>query len=145
MPSAGQTFTGKKTAVLVIYWSFNCEYSCLKTDTKQYISCVWLNNPKLFLWSCTCVSSIDIFRLCTGIYIHVESEESCSTTVIVQAAVQLILSLFFSATSSICIILLSMISLLLASLRSRSWALSSSKSSKNLCLHGKRNHIYYID
>lgn len=50
----------------------------------------------------------------------VESEDLCSTTVIVQAAVQLIPPLFFSATSSICLILLSKTSILLASLRARS-------------------------
>lgn len=51
-------------------------------------------------------------------------------------ALQVLLPPFFlSVTSSICLCLLSRTSIRLALFRSRSWALSSSTSSKNLCLH----------
>lgn len=48
--------------------------------------------------------------------------------------IQLFPPFFFSVNSSICLCLLSRISILLTSLRARSWALSSTISSKNLCL-----------
>lgn len=51
-------------------------------------------------------------------------------------SVQLSPPFFFSATSAICRCLLSSTSSLLASLRARSSALSTSTSSKNLCLCG---------
>lgn len=47
--------------------------------------------------------------------------------------------LFLSASSSICLCLLSRTSILLALVRSRSWALSSATSSMKLCLRGHQN------
>ena len=88
--------------------------------------------------------SSDVCRLCTAGFVQVvlvstsvQSEDQQWIQLIVQTVVQLLAPLFLSATSSICLILLSMISSLLDSLRARSWALSSSTSSKNLCLQGE--------
>lgn len=77
--------------------------------------------------------------------VHLLNMIFCRRSVVRSVTVQLLPPLFFSATSSICLCLLSKISIFLASLRARSWALSASTSSKNLCLHAGGNIILMKD
>lgn len=69
-----------------------------------------------------------------------DGERSVEVWDSVQVVVQLLPVLFFSNASSICLCLRSRISILLASFRARSCALSSSTSSKNLCLQRRRRN-----
>ena len=85
---------------------------------------------------------VDIFVVLLSITFGSAAGALCSAAVrLWDCRVQLLpVCFFFSANSSICFCRLSMISSFLASLRARSWALSSPTSSKNLCLHdGKTN------
>lgn len=151
-------FASSKIHAVVIRWLYLQEQKCYLQDNylHKWSSSLslarivwWLFNKSRKTSPKQNTRQVDQV-LNTGIHmyrpaqLYILPQRKCSTTsrsTTVQFVVRVdgdqLLPLFFlSATSSICLCLLSKTSILLASLRARSWALSSSTSSKNLCLYG---------